>query len=203
MALKLVTAPDGYPVTVEDVKSHLRIDHDDDDALIETYLAAAVSHLDGKDGILQRALKPQVWELTYDRFPCGAFSIPLPPLISVGSIKYDDAEGFEQTVDSDNYVVDDQSVPGRVVPVDGFSWPTTLQVANAVRVRFTAGYPDQEGVSEPAPSTVPAAIKHALLLIVGDWYDHRESVSAASLTEIPMPGAVKALLAPYRIYAFA
>ncbi len=47
---------------------------------------------------------------------------------------------------------------------------------------------------------LPAAVKHAILLLVGHLYANRESVSFASASVIPL--AYEYLLQPYKSYAF-
>lgn len=47
---------------------------------------------------------------------------------------------------------------------------------------------------------LPAAVKHAILLLVGHFYANRESVSFATASEIPL--AYQYLLQPYKSYAF-
>lgn len=208
MALNLITAPTDTPVTLEDVKAHLNIlpSNTDDDAALTLYIHAATAHLDGKDGILQRCLKPQTWELTYDEFPSAEILLPLPPLISVDYIRYVDADGDTQTIDAANYVVDNKSVPGWVAPIDAYDWPTPLNVVNAVTVRYTAGYADTEpgsGQSEgEMPSNVPAPIKAAILMIVADWYRHRETVGA-NVSGIPLTAPAKALIFPFKQFTLA
>lgn len=226
MSLILITAPTDMPVSVDEAKEHLRIDNGDDDLLLRTYLLAATAYVDGKEGLLQRALKPQTWELTMDQFPgaapwnsfggygdyssmrgygayndyssmlsCGDIAIPLPPLLSVDSVKYTDTDGVVQTVDPANYMVDGVSVPSRVSPITGYTWPATKTIVNAVRVRFTAGYLDG-GMT----TTVPPAITVAILLMVGSLYENRESLSKDHLVEI---STVKSLLSPYQVPVLA
>lgn len=199
MVLKLITAPIDEPVSLVDVKAHLRIDHSDDDALLSIYVAAATLHVDGRNGTLQRALMPQTWELTLDEFPCGAIEIPLPPLAEITSVVYDDSDGNEQTIDPANYYVDTVSEPGWVVPIASYSWPTPISAANAVRVRFVAGYQEVDSVD----NGVPKPLIGAILLMVGDMYDNRESVTAQNVNKITIPTAVDLLLNQYRIHAFA
>lgn len=187
MALKLKTAPTEAPVTLDQVKQHLRVDHNDEDTLIATYIAAAVSYLDGLSGILGRAMVNQTWELYYDAFPCGPLQIPLGPLLSVSTVEYADAAGTYQTWEATNYTVDTASDPGWVVPVD--SWPAPLATANAVKVTFVAGFGDA--------TKVPAALKAALLLLIGDMYEQRENTIVGQSVET-MPIACLALIAPFR-----
>jgi uncharacterized phiE125 gp8 family phage protein len=200
MSLVLITAPAVEPITLVEARAHLRITADGsppthaDDDYVTALIQAARQHLDGKDGWLNRALITQTWELVLDEFPDQEIRIPLPPLQSITSIKYDDADGVEQTVDPANYVVDTKAQPGWVVPVSTYSWPSTMDTINAVRVRFAAGY-------GAAGTNVPMPIRQAMLLLVGAWYQSRESVVIGTIVnELPM--AVDALLAPYRTMWF-
>lgn len=198
--VRLITAPAVEPVSLAEAREHLRLipegspaTHPDDD-LIEALITAARQHLDGKDGWLNRALITQTWELVMDTFPSAEIRIPLPPLQSVSAIYYDDENGDQQTVSSADYRVDTVSEPGWIVPVSGFSWPTTLDAINAVRVRFVAGY----GVNA---SDVPFPIKAAIKIMLGHLYSNRELVSAGAVQEIPL--TVDALLTPYRVWSFS
>lgn len=197
MALKRITPPDGYPVTLEEVKLHVHAeDFTDDDATLQRLISEETDHLDGWWGILNRALKPQTWELTLDEFP-ETIQIPLGPLISVTSIKYDDEDGNEQTIDPADYVVDTVVRPGWVVPVAAFEWPTPLDAINAVRVLFVAGYEDEPDTSSGAASgavisTVPPSIKAAIIVRVAARYEVREN------DEEPKESAADRLVNPHR-----
>lgn len=72
----LVSPPASLPVTLAEAKAHCRVDHDDEDALIEAYIAAAVAHLDGWRGVLGRAIMPQTWAVTVDA--AGDYVLPMP-----------------------------------------------------------------------------------------------------------------------------
>ena len=56
-----VTPPTQPIVELNDAKAHLRVDHDHEDALIQTYLDAATAWVDGFDGVLGRCVMPQTW----------------------------------------------------------------------------------------------------------------------------------------------
>lgn len=198
MGLKRIVAP--APIlSVQKMKTHLRIDHDDDDDWIEDAIASATDLLDGKQGELQRCLMPQAWEYTLDRFPadaCGrsaAFEIPLPPLIEVSEIRYVDGSGGTVVLSSDAYEVDVASEPGWVSPVG--SWPSTMDTVNAVTVEFRAGY-EAEG-SDPAEAAVPPRVIHAVKLLVSHWYENRDAVTADQMHDLPL--GVAALIKPLRI----
>ncbi len=194
MALKLITAPATEPVTSTEAKSHLRVDTTADDTLIGTLITAARQHVEAH---LRRALITQTWELVTDAFPVGdVLRLPLPPLVSVTSIKYTDEDGAESTFSSGLYVVDTDSTKGRVVLKNGETWPSvTLAAANGVRVRYVAGYGEA--------SAVPRPIRQAILLLIGTMYENRESVLVAQgVTVAQLPFGVDALLMPYRIFGW-
>ncbi len=177
MALKLKNPASSPPVTLAEVKKHCRVDHDSDDDILGVYLDAAVGHVDGNSGVLGRAIKSQVWELYYDEFPSGPIEIPLGPLISCDKVEYiDPVSGAYVEFLPANYVADTASYQGWISPVD--SWPTPKSTINAVRITFTAGHADTDPRFK--------AIRAAILLLVGHWYENRETVSAEALQNVPM-----------------
>jgi len=171
MGLTLVTPPSELPVTLEEVKAQLSIQDDDWDAMLTSLIEAATAHLDGPNGDLcGRALMSQTWDYYLDEFPSKGIRVPLPPLISVESVNYvDPTTEMEVTLSNSEYEVDTSGTPfhGWIAPVNEI-WPTPMETVNAVRVRFTAGYPSTG--SSPAETTVPPGIRQAIILLVIDMY---------------------------------
>lgn len=188
MTLYLITASAAVTVSLAEAKSHLRVDGTDEDLLINSLISAATSHIDGRDGLLGRALVTQTWELRLDGFE-REIQIPLPPLQSVTSIKYTDIDGNEQTIDPSVYRVLTGEKSKVLLGFDK-SWPSVRDEAECVRIRFVAGYGD-------TGADVPATIKSAILLHVGTLYRDREATGEAQ-NELPM--AYSALLAPLRVW---
>lgn len=205
MSLVLVTAPAAEPVSLDEVKSHLRVTADTEDELIDALITAARQHVDGRDGWLGRGLVTQTWELGLDGFPTGweypsdpwpratAIQVPLPPLQSVTSVKYIDPNGTEQTLASTEYVVHTAEEPGLIVLAYGKNWPSIRVEPGAVRVRFVAGY----GLAKD----VPRPIKLGLSAYVAHFYEHREPVilTGGVGSPVAIPMHVEALLQPYRM----
>lgn len=192
-----VVIPPPPVVTLDEVKAHLKVDGADEDALIEGYVAAATGHIDGPDGWLGRSLGVQTLEARRDNLCCGgAIRLPYPPVIEPVSISYLDAGGVEQMAD-----LDDVEVMGADLVATGAAWPWTggSSRREGVRIRYRAGYAPDESGDEPK-STLPGAIRAAILLMVGDLYRNREGVAAAAVSQVPMSTTVENLLAPYRIY---
>lgn len=186
-ALSLVTVASEYPITLDEAKRHLVVDHDDDDDLIEEYIAAAT---DEAERFLGRALIDQAWDYFLDEFE-DEIELPKSPLIEVVGVFYKDAAGDEQEFEA--FSVDLSS--GKIYLPTGGSWPTASSVPSAVRIRFRSGYLDT-GVSPPV-ANVPAAIKHAIKIGVGDFYQSREPVVIGqSVSHLP---TWERLLRRYRV----
>jgi uncharacterized phiE125 gp8 family phage protein len=191
MALKLITAPSDEPITLAEAKLHCRVDGSDEDTLLTLMIGAARRAAENRTG---RALLTQTWELALDAFPASEIELPLPPVQSITSIKYLDANGAEQVVDGADYALDNYgSMRHWVIPAAGAEWPASLAAANAVKVRFVAGY--------GAAAAVPQDIKAWLLLAIGTMYSHREAVAQGQLVELP-GGFWQGLLDPYLIHSF-
>ncbi|MEC9346065.1 MAG: hypothetical protein VYB54_07545 [Pseudomonadota bacterium] len=193
--LSLSGAPSAV-VSTADLKAFLRVDTSDDDDLIAAIGAAATAHLDGRNGVLGRALGTQTWVWSLDRFPghvtgniYADLRVPLPPLQSVTSISYVDPDGDSQTLSTDVYDVDTKSVPGVIFLKYGQSWPSIREQRNAVTVTFVAGY-----------STVPGPLVQAIKNLSALLYDQRSPVVTGTIaTELPL--GLRALIAPYMIHA--
>lgn len=176
------------PVSVSDMKEHLRVTHTDDDNYIEALILAAAKTCENFQG---RKYMQASKVLKLDAFP--EFGIIRPewsPLIQVDSIQYVDTDGNAQTVPASDYDVDTDTEPGRITPAYGKSWPSTRDQVNAISVNYQAGYATAD--------EVPDDIKHAIKLLVGHFYEHRESVSEVKLQEIPQ--GIRSLLWPRRVF---
>ncbi len=187
-ALVEVTPPAVEPVLLGEAKTHLRVDAGDEDGLIDSKIRAARIHCEGIHG---RAYIKRSYRLELDAFPPSIIYLPKPPTLEVASIKYDDAEGTEQTLDPSSYEVDTAREPARVRPVSGYSWPATYDNFGAVRIEFTAGYGED-------PTEVPEDVRAAIFLALGDLYENRESIVLglnANTTD-----AIQALLWPTRVW---
>jgi uncharacterized phiE125 gp8 family phage protein len=193
MSLRLITAPTELPLTLAEVKEHLRVQDSDEDGMIDLYISAATAYA---ESFMGRALIDQIWEVVLDTFPTDdlAIKIPRPPLIAVSSVNYDDVDGFQQTLATSEYDVDTASQPGWIVPAT--SWPATIEAINAVRIRFRAGYVDMS--DSPSVGEVPNDILNGILLIVGTLYAVRETVIVGQ-TPVSMPWSAEQLLRRHRI----
>lgn len=200
MRVVVITPPPGV-VTLAEAKQHLRVDHDEDDALIGIYLAAAHRQVDGPDAWLGRAIGVQTLEAYPSSFEvCDP--LPRPEIIDVVSVKYLDPDRVLQTVDPATYELHDR----HLVLAEDATWPTVYAGVSAsklpvVQVRYRAGYV-ADPLADPLVAAVPDDIRAAILLITGDLYANRETaVTGTVAAKIPMSATVENLLATYRVYA--
>ena len=192
MITTLKTAPTTYALTAAEVETHLYIIDDTSyEDYLDTLIAAATAWT---EEYLQRKLITQTWYVYCDGFPAGPLTLPFGDLQSVTAIKYTDVDDTEDTLSSANYYVDTDSTPGRVVLKDGEVWPSvTLRPMNPVEVEFVTGF--------GAATAVPDSIKHAMKMLIGHWFEHRESVVITNMINVHnMPFAVTALLYPHRMW---
>lgn len=207
--LTTVTAPTDEVVTLAEARSHLRFYDETDtseNAYIQSLIDAAVGNIDGPEGMLGRALVEQQIKLTLDQFPClddyghaQRVKIPLPPLISVDSVKYTKTDGTEGTYADFRTFGIGAKFGGYIMPSLNSDWPTTACDPGAVRITFTAGY-DAAAVW-PAAGAIPPPVKHAIKLIVSHLYEHREENldSGAKFGLLELPFGIQRLLNPLRV----
>jgi uncharacterized phiE125 gp8 family phage protein len=182
--LLLTEAATSEPVTLSEAKAHLRVDETADDAVIGAMISAARQMA---ENYTQRSIAEQSWTLSLDGFPADAIVLPRPPAASVEKILYVDPDNNSLELADTVYEVITAVEPGLVILKPSQSWPATRDCPAAVQVEYTAGY-----------AAVPVAVKHAILLLIGHLYAFREPVIAGA-TVVPVPMAVEALLAPYRV----
>jgi uncharacterized phiE125 gp8 family phage protein len=264
MKATIVTPPTGYPVTLAEMKTHLRVDTTSEDGFINSLVMQATNQV---ENILNRKLVTQTWKYFLDAWPDGnSFELPFGKLQSVTSVKYKDSAATEYTMASGDYIVDTDSDPGRVVLDYGVSWPSeTLLPSNPIYIQFVCGYGAHTvktltNASNAAPivvsvgthgyttgdrvlieavlgntaangtwiltsvtgdtfslngstgnsaytsggksvqMTVPEEIRHAIKMLVGNAYEHRESIVVGMQTVMEIPGAVMNLLWPHRLF---
>ena len=188
MPATLLAGPVLEPVTLEDVKAHLRVDHDEEDDLLAAAIAAARSHV---ETATRRKLIEQSWRIHLDRWPRNRMlRLPIAPLMSVDAIRVRSGEGAPVVADPETYVVDTASVPGRLALEADVPSPPVRR-ANAIEIDVTAGYGD-------AAADVPSPLRHAVTMLVAHWYEHRAAAGETGGGDT-VPLGFAALVAPYRV----
>jgi uncharacterized phiE125 gp8 family phage protein len=179
-SLTVVTEPTDEPVTIEQVKDHLRIDIVDSDEEIDLMISEARAIA---ENYCRRSLATKTLCLTLDEFE-PIIRLPSGPVQSIESIEYVDSDGATQTLAESVYRSDLAAEPARITPAWGESWPSTRCVTGAVTIEYVAGF-----------TTLPTPIRRAILRLVLALYDQRHEAGA---TAFSIPRSAEALLAPYR-----
>lgn len=191
-----VTDPSGItePITLDEAKAHLRITNDDEDDVIE---AAITDARDWCEQYLSLAIPEQTITAFFDCWPDDDhIDLPFSNLLSVTSVKYLDSSGSQQTLGTNVYGVDSSHTPGRIYLKASQVWPEPIaEQHNAIEIKYQAGfYASTTGVQD-----APPAVKRAIKLLMGHWYENRESsIVGMSIAELPL--GVTACLDRYRKY---
>lgn len=180
-SVKRTSSPSSLPLSLVDVKSHLRLSptdttHDDQLTML---LEAATERL-------EQDLDRQIMTATYTHSQYdwnqndasnGSICLHRKSITAVTSVSYVDSDGNTQTLDPSAYVVDLNRYC--IHPAVGTQWPAVIEdYPNAVTVEYTAGYGTQD-------TTVPRLLKQAILLCVGKWFfDPAQEGSALHSQEV-------------------
>lgn len=212
MSLRVTVEPALEPVTLQELKAHLRVDGNDEDDIIKSWGVAARKLC---ESITNRRFITTSVRLTLDSFEAqntkhrghhhghscagryGEIVIPESPLQSITSISYVDTDGATQTLASSVYQVDTYAEPGRVKLAYNQVWPQTrCEVYNAVTVIAVIGY----GLT---PDTVPQGIKAAIKMLAAHWYTNREPVLTSGSVPQELSLTIETLLWQHRVVEFA
>lgn len=175
-------------IPLEDVKAHCRIEHADEDGLLQSLVSAAFRHIENRTG--QAFDKVDGATMVLDALPAGGAGIELrwTPVRAVQGVAYLDALGAEQSLASADLYLDQRGVYPVLYPAKGAKWPGCKRERGSVTVTADVGH-----------EVLPADVRSAALLIIGHLYEHREAVVIGTgVTELPM--GVELLLAPYVIH---
>lgn len=163
------------PVTLDQAKQHLRVLHQEEDVLIEAYIRAATRAVEDHTSSF---VGPAVVEERFSELPHrAALELCCAPFreidtITIGSAAYTPAANAVVKTERAAYLY----------PTDG-QFPDVGSSQPAAVVRYAVGYATAD--------TVPESIQIAVLLMVGDLYEHR--------TDAPrqLPTASQRLLRPF------
>jgi len=176
------------PITLDEAKTHLRVDSAEDNALISRLITTARLFV---EKWTHRKLMTTVMEKIYD-VPSDSFSLPYPPLQEVVKIEVIDDAGVKTEVSSSIYDIDlSVDTPGRVKLKSGCVWPDHRDFASFI-VTFKAGYGE-------AAADVPEILKQALFVLIGHLYENRGDEGTVK-ARVQAFDEAKILLAPYKVY---
>ncbi len=173
-------------ISTDELREHLNLPADQDEALLAAKIAAAEKHLESFTG---QAFLTQARTVMFGGFS-SRLDLPVSPVESVVSVKYFDIAGVEETLAADSYLLNDNAL----YPTT--RWPCTARLGAAVSVSLIAGYGDE-------PADVPAPLCEAVKQLAAHWYENREAVFVGNSAQaIALPLGLFDLIEPYRRRVF-
>jgi uncharacterized phiE125 gp8 family phage protein len=100
------------------------------------------------------------------------------PVQSVSAVKYYDPAGVLQTATLSDFDVFGTARNKTVSPKSGFSWPVTQNRTDAIKIEYVVGFGDDI-------TDIPQTVRHALMMLVGHWYENREEAQSDKLVDVP------------------
>ncbi len=182
MTYALIVPPAAEPLTLAEVKAHLRLDAADEDALLTSLQKTAREHLERMSGL---ALMRQTLRLYLDEWPEGPVRIGRGPVHAVEAVRIYDEAGVARALPLTGHVLDGASLPARL-------WLAQRQksarAVNGIEIDFTAGF--------ASANEVPGDLKRAMLTHIALMFSFRGAVSPEN-QPAGVPDGYERLLAPY------
>lgn len=162
-------------ITLDELKQHLNITHNDEDDRLTNILVAAFDYVE-RNVSGGRTIVETQYQLLLDWWgnSCRKY-LPLPPFASMeddGITYYDDNNDL-QTLDTNDYVVVAPSFgPAFIELYDVF--PSTFNRPDAISITWTAG------------GNMTPTLRAAVLLVAGALNERREATSEQAIKEIEL-----------------
>ena len=165
------TPPATEPISLQEAKLFLRVEHETEDQAIQQMITAA---RDVAEQILNRSLLPQSWLAMVHGAVPSCIALAYGPVTQIQSIIYDDA-GASHVVATDAYRLDDKH------NLSLLSVPSTMKL----EVRY-------EAAVAATAAELPASLKQNMLQHVAYLYGFRSLDEAQRIQDITR------LYAPFR-----
>jgi uncharacterized phiE125 gp8 family phage protein len=171
-------------ISLQEIKTHLRLDHALEDEYLQNLIHSATEWVEHEIG---RALLCQTWvkihqpsekasgELSFDQQAIILIDLEYPPLIEIVSINTLLAGGAKKPLK--RYVLNTNHLMPRLSL--GYNH-------HAIAITYRCGYGDR-------PTAVPATLRQAVLTVVTQFYENR---SQAADLKTPL---LQSLLNPFRV----
>ncbi len=183
---EVLVAPAVEPVSLTELKAHVRESSSDEDQLLERLIQVARERV---EDFTRLALIERTVRFTYPGFGRG-LPVPAWPVQSVSAVRYTATDGTDTLLDAARYTVV-SARPRVIVPAYGDAWPAALPHWNAVRVEVVTGFGG-------APADVPAELRQAILMIAGTLFQHRETaIVGSTVAELKGVEAAEAMMMPF------
>jgi len=170
----VIEAPAELPLTLDEVKEHLKLDPDDDtqDAYL-TFLITRATQC--AERYTKRTFINTKFRTYRDIFN-NYIKLRRSKLQTLDAFQYM-VDGAYVSVSSDLYYVTDETDFSRIVLKDGEEYPVDIDTRmQAIKIEFTAGY-------GATGADVPAILRGALLAHIAKMYENRGDCDADMATD--------------------
>lgn len=201
--LKIATEPTQEPLSLQEVKDYLRVEDNTDERILQAMIETARRFAEEHTGrsLMQQTVNQfidgydEMEDPLFEGFRTGPFltyyknyiTLARPPVISVTSVSTFNDSDTETTFAATKYFLDNVREPARIVLRNGETFPTSLRVANAIKIVYVAGY--------TSPFAIPEPIRLGMLQHIAHLYEHRGDMYNA----VAYPPSLQKLYAPYVI----
>ncbi len=183
MSALLINGPAAEPVSVVELRQHLRLG-DGQDAVLASLIAAARMMVEAQSGL---RLINQQWRILLDDWPDGHLTLPLTPVNAVQSIRVLGTESV--TLDADQYRLEKDTRPARLVFI-GNDFPRPQRAALGIEINVQVGFGARA-------EDVPADLQLAVLKLAAHWYDVDDWSQNSS--EQALPSEVALIVNAHRV----
>jgi len=186
MTYALIDPPTAEPLTLAQVRAHLRLDQTDEDDLLTALIRTAREHLERETGL---CLLAQRWRLYLDGWPMGGvIPIARSPVQAVDAVTVYASDGTASDVSLEDHLLDGAGRPVRLWLRDP---PAPERRMNGIEIDFSAGYGE-------AGTDVPGTLIRAMLIHVAFMFAFRGVVPSQD-QPAGVPDGYERLLAGYRM----
>lgn len=188
MTSYLLAGPAQEPVSLVQMKAHLRVEDEAEDGLIEALIVAARVHVESLTG---KALLAQTWRLVLDFWPEDrVVKLPVSPMIALSEIRCYDTGGNEHQIDLDEVLPDGRANPARIILPARIAGMPVLRERMGIEIDYVAGFGTE-------PEEVPADLLQSLKTLVAYWYENRDAVLVSG-AGASVPAGFERLIASHR-----
>ena len=179
-----LAGPAVEPVGLAEMKAYLRLDAADEDALVETLVAAARVTVERTTRL---GLIEQSWRVRLAAWPAGRrLALPVAPVIGVTAVRVRSAAETEAVVPPSSYWLEGAADAPVLVVDRGVAGPDAPPGGIEIDLRVGFG---TSGASVPEP------LRLAIRRLVAQWFEHRGD--AADASPAGLSADVRVLLAPF------
>lgn len=183
MSPKQLSQPVIEPVSLDEMKAHLKLDHSNDDLMLSAFLIAARVHL---ENATKRHFITQSWRLELSIPAATSLSLPVQPVQHVLSAALLSKTGDIVALDLADFRLQTHKSPATLQILGPNAWLP----GNLLRIDLETGF-------GPNKEDVPAPIRQAIKMLTAEWYERRLVADPATLPKLN--AALTTLLTPYRV----